>query len=176
MKIGLPISVSLLVVLYLFLFTGSSGAELINEGRYRSSDGRTLSVITSAGMWQDSAGKIRKLYNCGDEFQICFSDGRDFGFSFPRKCKDWLDRSNNERLRFRISLVAVLHEYLWIVFPERPNYIFQYADSRGVVGIYNRLDPPINFANALGKVGGNVSNFEKFAFYSVTNVGVAACE
>ncbi|WP_148293613.1 hypothetical protein [Azospirillum sp. B4] len=150
-------------------------AALPEPGMYRSADGRTLHVSLFKGEWRDPLGKVRKLDDCGDEFQVCFSDGHNFGFSLPRKCAGWMPRANQERLKIHPQFVGIIHEYSWIIFPDYPEYIFQYADSRGVVGIYTRAEAPINFGIYFKK-GRAVSDFEDYAFRSVNKIGIAACE
>jgi hypothetical protein len=74
---------------------------------------------------------------------VCLTDHRGFAFAYFRKCSD-AGSGDYNRLRFPPKVVSVLHNTdVWMVFDASPNYLFHYAYSKGLVGIY--LGPTASF-------------------------------
>lgn len=90
------------------------------------------------------------LKNCSDSYQICFSDDRGMAFSFFRRCNS-ADAEDYGRLTYRPRTVMLLHDDLWIVFDESPNFMFHYRLSEGLVGIYPGRTPSYDFRAIIRK-------------------------
>lgn len=107
-----------------FVFKASAGAEIA-----LNPFGRQLRL---------PSGAISPLRDCGNDFVLCFTDDKDFGISWVRRCDDFLRKEGEFSLPGKI--VRVLHNYSWWSFDAAPKYIFQIAFGRYLVAIYYLQD------------------------------------
>lgn len=163
-------------VLLASVFASATSAEPI---RYQSANGSELVLNLADGIWRGPSGVEEKLADCGDESQTCFSNGRDFGFSFPSDCRDFLIWPSRveQRQKFRPRIGSVLHGHIWIVFLDYPKYLFEYVEPRGITAIYMKTDASPDFGELLKKHDDrwNLGDFEVYAFRH-SGVGLAACK
>lgn len=71
------------------------------------------------------------------------TDNNGFAFAYFRKCND-AGSGDYKSLRFPPKVVSALdNSDVWMVFDAAPKYLFHYAYSKGIVGIY--LGPTDSF-------------------------------
>ena len=103
---------------------------------FKGSYGVVIELNTQTGTLNTPRSRNTELKDCSDEFQVCLTDNHGFAFAYFRKCND-AAYGDYKRLRFVPKVVSVLHNTdVWLVFDAAPNYMFHYADSKGIVGIY----------------------------------------
>jgi hypothetical protein len=110
---------------------------------FATSNGDVIKLNTRTGTFDTPRSRGTGLQDCSDKFQVCLTDHHGFAFSYFRKCND-AGFGDYTRLRFPPKVVSVLHNTdVWMVFDAAPNYLFHYAYSKGIVGIY--LGPTASF-------------------------------
>jgi hypothetical protein len=62
-----------------------------------------------------------------------------------------------------------------MVFDASPNYLFHYAYSRGIVGIYLGATPSFDFRSVLHDQNFQVTNLEASEYRKTTSAAVAGC-
>jgi hypothetical protein len=103
---------------------------------FKGSYGVVIELNTQTGTLDTPRSRNTGLKDCSDEFQVCLTDNHGFAFAYFRKCND-AGLGDFQRLRFPPKVVSALHNTdVWMVFDAAPNYMFHYAYSRGIVGIY----------------------------------------
>ena len=111
---------------------GNTGYHAKFEGSY----GEMIELDLRTGTLEAPRAGKTELKDCSDKLQVCLTDNHGFAFAYFRKCNDpglW----DYTRLRFVPKVVSVLHNTdVWFVFDAAPNYMFHYAYSKGIVGIY----------------------------------------
>ena len=113
------------------------------EATYTGSNGVVIRLNTRTGTLETPRSRNTGLQDCSDKLQVCLTDHHGFAFAYFRKCSD-AGFGDYTRLRFRPKVVSVLHNSdVWVVFDAAPNYMFHYAYSKGIVGIY--LGPTASF-------------------------------
>jgi hypothetical protein len=106
---------------------------------------------------------------------VCLTDHHGFAFAYFRKCNDPGLRDYTQ-LRFPPKVVSVLHNnHVWLVFDAAPNYLFHYADSEGIVGIYIGSTPSYDFRSVLRERNFNVFSLDKTEYRIRGSDTVAAC-
>jgi hypothetical protein len=106
------------------------------KGKFSASNGDVIELDTKTGTLVTPHSRGTALQDCSDKFQVCLTDNHGFAFAYFRKCND-AAFGDYKRLRFPPKVVSVLHNTdVWVVFDAAPNYMFHYADSKGIVGIY----------------------------------------
>jgi hypothetical protein len=110
---------------------------------FKASNGDVIELNTRTGTLDTPRSRGTGLQDCGDKLQVCLTDHHGFAFAYFRKCND-AGFGDYKRLRFPPKVVSVLHNSdVWLVFDAAPNYLFHYAYSKGIIGIY--LGPTASF-------------------------------
>ncbi|MDE2155713.1 MAG: hypothetical protein KGJ32_07470 [Xanthomonadaceae bacterium] len=119
-------------------FCGSAGAHAV----FKALDGEVIVLDPRTGTLRTPRSQGTVLRNCSDKFQTCLTDHHGFAFAYFRNCND----VDYRRLRFPPKIVSVLDNATWdtwMVFDASPNYMFHYAGTKGIVGIY--VGPTVTF-------------------------------
>jgi len=102
---------------------------------YTSASGHDIVLDSRKGALRLPRSKGDDLIDCSDSFQTCLTDNKGFAFSYFRKCDD--DVANGHgNLRFSPHVISVLHQHVWMIFDEAPNYLFEYLIPKGLISIY----------------------------------------
>ncbi|TBR36850.1 hypothetical protein EYV96_13160 [Dyella terrae] len=142
---------------------------------YRNSMGQTL-VFDGAARFSRGPGKTSTvLRDCSDAYQWCLTDGHGFAFAYVRKCTDAGDEGWRNRLRFHSKVISALHDHVWMVFDESPNYLFHYRDKVGIVGIIVGATPSYDFRSLLHETGYRMFDYEPVEFKVVEGQALAPC-
>jgi hypothetical protein len=113
------------------------------HGTFKGSDGSLIELDTRTGTFDAPRSRGAGLKDCSNKVQVCLTDNHGFAFAYFRKCSD-AALGDYTRLGFSPKVVSVLHNTdVWLVFDAAPNYMFHYAYSKGIVGIY--LGPTASF-------------------------------
>lgn len=103
---------------------------------FKASNGDVIELNTRTGTLDAPRSRGTGLQDCSDKFEVCLTDHHGFAFAYFRKCND-AGLGEYKRLKFPPKVVAVLDNTdAWYVFDAAPNYLFHYAYSKGIVGIY----------------------------------------
>jgi hypothetical protein len=140
---------------------------------FRSPSGDDIIVDTTPGAFRAPRAKETTLTDCSDEFQTCFTDGHGFAFSYYRKCDANLQ--NESMLKFKPKILSVLHSYVWLVFDESPNYVFEYVDQRGLVGIFIGPTRDYDFRDAFRDRNFRIGDMEGFEYRAVDSRHIGKC-
>ena len=113
------------------------------QATFAASNGHVIELNTRTGILVTPRSRDTGLQDCSDKVQVCLTDHHGFAFAYFRKCND-AGSGDYKRLRFRPKVISVLHSSdIWMVFDAAPHYLFHYAYSKGIVGIY--LGPTASF-------------------------------
>ncbi len=144
---------------------------------FAKSDGASIELDTrTTGTLVTPHSRGISLRDCGDGFQVCLTDDHGFAFAYFRKCDD-ATSDGYRRLRFSPRVVTVLHNSdMWMVFDASPRYLFHYAFSKGVVGIYVGPKPSFDFRSVLHDRNFTVSSLDVDEYRITASGTVAACK
>jgi len=137
---------SLQVLVLLLTLVSVASAQSASSGHtgfhatFKTSNGKVITLDTRTGTLVTPRSRSTGLQDCSDKFQICLTDHHGFAFAYFRKCTDAADY---KRLKFPPKIMSVLHNDIWVVFDAAPNYLFHYAYSKGIVGIF--IGPTASF-------------------------------
>jgi len=140
---------------------------------FRSPAGDDIIVDTATGAFRAPRAKGTTLTDCSDDFQTCFTDGHGFAFSYYKKCDANLQ--DDSRLRFKPKILGVLHNYVWLVFDESPNYVFEYVDQRGLVGIFIGPTAKYDFRDAFRNRNFRIGDLEVYEYRGVGPKYIGGC-
>lgn len=140
---------------------------------FKASNGDMIELDTRAGILKTPRVRSTDLQDCSDKFEVCLTDHHGFAFSYFRKCND---ASDYTRLRFPLKVVSVLHNSdVWLVFDAAPNYLFHYAYSKGIVGIYIGATASYDFRSVLRDPNFRVFDLDSREYRIAGSDAVAAC-
>jgi len=106
---------------------------------------------------------------------MCLTDNHGFAFAYFRRCND-AAYGDYKHLRFPPKIVSVLHNTdVWMVFDAAPKYLFHYANSKGIVGIYLGPTPSYDFRSVLHDRNFKVSSLDAVEYRITGSDTVAAC-
>ena len=113
------------------------------RARFVAPSGDAIELDTLTGTLDSPRSRDPGLRDCVDKFQVCLTDQHGFAFAYFRNCND-AEFDKYKRLKFPPKVLSALHNSdVWMVFDAAPNYLFHYAYSKGIVGIY--LGPTASF-------------------------------
>jgi hypothetical protein len=165
-----------LILLVPLLLTCCASATVVRargvHAKFENSAGQVIAL--DGDKLQSPYSGITKLYSCGDSFQECLTNRRDFSFSFFHKCSQAVSE-NYKRLRFRPRIASALHNNLWIVFDDSPNYMFHYIIPNGLVGIFLGASPSYDFRTVFHDRSFRVGDLDSLEYRIVGTDRVAAC-
>ena len=142
---------------------------------FMASNGGAIELNTQTGVLRSPRSRGAKLHDCSDESQVCLTDRHGFAFAYFRRCND-ADPAEYKRLRFPPKVASALdNSDVWMVFDAAPNYLFHYAYSRGIVGIYVGATPAFDFRSVLRDRKFNLASLDAMEYRITGRETVAAC-
>lgn len=165
-----------IVILLLALLSAATGQSVSSDHVvFTASNGSQIELDTRAGTFDTPRSRGTRLQDCSDKTQVCLTDHHGFAFAYFRKCND-AGFGNYKGLRFPPKVVSALDNTdLWIVFDASPNYLFHYAYSKGIVGIYLGPTASFDFRSVLNDKNFQLSNLDASEFRKSTSGAVAGC-
>ena len=143
------------------------------KGKFSASNGDVIELDTKTGTLVTPRSRGTGLQDCSDKFQVCLTDHHGFAFAYFRKCND-AGFGYYKRLRFPPKVVSVLHNSdVWMVFDAAPKYLFHYAYSKGIVGIYVGPTASFDFRSVFRDRSFQLSSLAEFRITGSDTV--AAC-
>lgn len=140
---------------------------------FRSPAGDDITVDTTPGAFRAPRAKGTTLTDCSDDFQTCFTDGHGFAFSYYKKCDANLQ--DDSMLKFKPKVLGALHNYVWLVFDESPNYVFEYVDQRGLVGIFIGPTAKYDFRDAFRDRNFRIGDLEVYEYRGIGPKYIGGC-
>ena len=140
---------------------------------FRSRAGDEIIVDTVPGAFRAPRATGTSLTDCSDDFQTCFTDGHGFAFSYYKKCDANLQ--DDSRLKFKPKILGALHNYVWLVFDESPNYVFEYVDQRGLVGIFIGPTAKYDFRDAFRDRNFRIGDLEAYEYRGIGPKYIGGC-
>ena len=168
-----------LLVFVLTLFSLAAGQQVSSgnagyHATFQGSYGEVIKLDIRNGSLDTPCGRSTGLEDCSDKLQVCLTNHQGFAFAYFRKCNDpelW----DYTRLRFIPKVISVLHNTdLWMVFDAAPNYLFHYAYSKGILGIYIGPTASYDFRIAFHDRSFRSSTLQEFRIAGSDTV--AACQ
>lgn len=144
------------------------------QATFAASNRDVIELNTRAGTLVTPRARGTGLQDCSDGFQVCLTDHHGFAFAYFRKCND-AAFGDYKRLRFRPRIRSVLHNDMWVVFDAAPNYMFHYANCKGIVRIYLGPTPSFDFRSVLHNRNFNVASLDALEYRITSSDTVAAC-
>ena len=106
---------------------------------------------------------------------MCLTDNNGFAFAYFRECND-AGSGKYKTLRFPPKVVSALdNNDVWMVFNAAPNYLFHYAYSKGIVGIYIGPTDAFDFRSVLHDKNFKVADLDASEYRKTTSGAVAGC-
>ncbi len=145
------------------------------QGTFAASNGELIKLDTRTGTLDTPRSRSTGLQDCSDKVQVCLTDHRGFAFAYFRKCDD-AGSGDYKRLRFRPKIVSVLHNSdIWMVFDAAPGFLFHYAYSKGIVGVYLSPTPSFDFRSVLHDRNFKLTSLDAMEYHITGSESVAAC-
>jgi hypothetical protein len=145
------------------------------KGTFAASNGDVIELDTRTGTLVTPRSRNTQLQDCSDKVQVCLTDHHGFAFAYFRKCND-AGSADYKRLRFRPRVVSVLHNSdLWMVFDASPKYLFHYAYSKGIVGIYVGPTASFDFRSVFHDRNFQLASLDAMEYRITGSDTVAAC-
>jgi hypothetical protein len=144
------------------------------QGKFSASNGDVIELDTRTGTLDTPRSRGTGLKDCSDKVQVCLTDNHGFAFAYFRKCND-AAFGDYKRLGFRPRIRTVLHNDMWVVFDAAPNYMFHYANSKGIVGIYLGPTPSFDFRSVFHDRNFKVASLDAMEYRITSSDTVAAC-
>jgi hypothetical protein len=145
------------------------------QATFAASNGHVIELNTRTGTLVTPRSRDTGLQDCSDKVQVCLTDHHGFAFAYFRKCNDAGSR-DYKRLRFRPKVVSVLHNSdIWLVFDAAPHYLFHYAYSKGIVGIYLGPTASFDFRSVLHDRNFQLARLDAMEYRITSSDTVAAC-
>ena len=142
--------------------------------RFSAPNGDVIELDTNTGTLDTPRSRRTAIQDCGDTFQVCLTDHHGFAFAYFRQCND-AGLGDYKRLKFRPRIRSVLHNNVWMVFDAAPNYMFHYAYSKGIVGIYLGPTPSFDFRSVFHDRNFKASSLDAMEYRITGSDTVAAC-
>src|SRR5579862_2204690 len=145
------------------------------KATFKASNGEVINLDLRTGILVTPRSRSTRLKDCSDKDQVCLTDNNGFAFAYFRKCND-AGSDDYKTLRFPPKVVSVLHNSdVWMVFDAAPKYMFHYAYSKGIVGIYLGPTASFDFRSVLHDKNFQLASLDA-SEYRITSSGtVAAC-
>lgn len=142
---------------------------------FAASNGDVMELDTRSGTLNTPRSRGTRLQDCSDKVQLCLVDHHGFAFAYFRKCNE-AGSGDYKRLRFRPKVVSVLHNSdLWMVFDVSPKYLFHYAYSKGIVGIYVGPTASFDFRSVFQDRNFQLASLDAMEYRITGSSTVAAC-
>lgn len=106
---------------------------------------------------------------------MCLTDNNGFVFAYFCKCND-AGLGNYKTLRVPPKVVSSLdNNGVWMVFDAAPKYLFHYAYSKGIVGIYLGSTDSFDFRSILHDPNFQLANLDALEYRKTTSGAFAGC-
>jgi len=172
---------SIQVLILLMTLSSSATAQSVPsdqakiQARFAGPNGRVIELNTRTGTLVTSRSRGTGLQDCSDKVQMCLTDQHGFAFAYFRRCDD-AGSGDYKRLRFRPKVVSVLHNSdIWMVFDAAPHYLFHYAYSKGIVGIYLGPTASFDFRSVLRDRNFRLASLDALEYRITNSDTVDAC-
>lgn len=172
-------SIQMLILLVTLLSAATAQSVSSNhaglQATFTTSKGDLIKLDTRTGTLDTPRSRSTGLQDCSDNFQVCLTDHHGFGFAYFRICND-AGLGDYKRLKFRPKVVSVLHNSdVWMVFDAAPKYLFHYAYSKGIVGIYLGPTDSFDFRSVFHDRNFKVFSLDAVEYRITSSDTVAAC-
>jgi hypothetical protein len=145
------------------------------QATFAASNGDVIKLDTRTGTFVTPRSRNTGLQDCSDKFQVCLTDHHGFAFAYFRKCND-AGSADYKRLRFRPKVVSALHNSdIWMVFDAAPKYLFHYAYSKGIVGIYFGPTASFDFRSVFHDRNFQLASLDAMEYRITDSDTAAAC-
>jgi hypothetical protein len=145
------------------------------KATFKASNGKMINLNLRTGILVTPRSRSTRLKDCSDKDQVCLTNNNGFAFAYFRKCDD-AGTDDYKRLRFPPKVVsAVDNSDVWMVFDAAPKYLFHYAYSKGIVGIYLGPTDSFDFRSVLHEKNFQLANLDSSEFRKTTSDAVAGC-
>jgi hypothetical protein len=142
---------------------------------FAASNGHLIELNTRTGTLATPRSRGTGLEDCSDKVQVCLTDHHGFAFAYFRRCSD-AGSGEYKRLAFRLRVVSVVHNSdIWMVFDAAPKYLFHYAYSKGIVGIYVGPTASFDFRSVFHDRNFQLSSLDAVEYRITSSGTVAAC-
>jgi hypothetical protein len=142
---------------------------------FAASNGDVIKLDTRTGTLDTPHSRGTGLQDCSDKDQVCLTDHHRFAFAYFRVCDD-AGFGNYKSLRFPPKIVSALdNSDVWMVFDASPNYLFHYAYSKGIVGIYLGPTASFDFRSVLHDRNFQLASLDAMEYRITGPNSVAAC-
>ncbi len=168
------------VILLVMLLSAATAQSVSSDSAglhatFAASNGDVIKLDTRTGALRTPRARGTGLHDCSDKFQVCLTDYHGFAFAYFRKCND-AGFGDYKRLRFPPKIVSVLHNSdVWMVFDAAPKYMFHYAYSKGIVGIYVGPTPSFDFRSVFHDRNFQLASLDAMEYRITGSDTVAAC-
>lgn len=165
-----------LVILILMLLSSATGQSTSSDRAvFAASAGGQIELNIRSGALDTPRLRSAGLQDCSDKVQVCLTDHHGFAFAYFRKCND-AGSGNYKSLKFPPKVVSALDNTdVWMVFDASPNYLFHYAYSKGIVGIYLGPTASFDFRTVLRERNFQVGKLDALEYRKTTPGVVAGC-
>ena len=171
------IQMLILLVTLLWAATAQSGSSDHTglHATFAASNGDLIKLDTRTGTLDTPRSRRTGLKDCSDKVQVCLTDNHGFAFAYFRKCND-AGFGYYKRLRFPPKVVSVVHNTdVWMVFDASPKYLFHYAYSKGIIGIYLGPTPTFDFRSVFHDRNFQLASLDAMEYRITTSDTVAGC-
>lgn len=168
-------STQILILLVTPLSAATGQPVSSDHAAFAASNGNVIELNTRIGSLVLPGSRSTRLQDCSDKFQVCLTEHHGFAFAYFRKCND--ARSGDyKRLRFPPKVVSALHNSdVWMVFDAAPKYLFHYAYSKGIVGIYLGPTASFDFFNVFHDRNFQLDSLDVMEYHITASGTGAAC-
>lgn len=165
-----------IVILLITLLSAATGQSASSDHVvFAASNGGQIELDTRAGTLDTPRSRGTRLQDCSDKAQVCLTDHHGFAFAYFRKCNH-AGLGNFKSLRFPPKIVSALDNTdVWMVFDASPNYLFHYAYSKGIVGIYLGPTASFDFRSVLHDKNFQLANLDTSEYRKTTSGAFAGC-
>jgi len=154
--------------------SGSSGNVGL-KATFKASNGKVINLDLRTGILVTPRSRSSLLKDCSDKHQVCLTDNYGFAFAHFRKCND-ASANDYKMLRFPPKVISALdNNDVWIVFDAAPKYLFHYAYSKGIVGIYLGPTDSFDFRSVLHDKNFQLANLDASEYRKTTSGAIAGC-
>ena len=145
------------------------------KATFKASNGSVINLDLRTGILLTPRSRSTRLEDCSNKDQVCLTDNNGFVFEYFRKCND-AGSGDYKTLRFPPKVVsAVGNGDVWIVFDAAPKYLFHYAYSKGIIGVYLGPTDSFDFRSVLRDKNFQLANLDASEYRKTTSGAVAGC-
>jgi len=145
------------------------------KATFKASNGEVINLDLRTGILVTPRSRSTRLKDCSEKEQVCLTNNNGFAFAYFRKCND-AGSGDYKTLRFPPKVVSAMdNSDVWMVFDAAPKYLFHYAYSKGIVGIYLGPTDSFDFRSVLRDKNFQLANLYALEYRKTTSGAVAGC-